>query len=122
MPHHAYAARLRSFQFCFLAATRSLYCQESFYRSRESIASPIISPAPIRRDSPDWATRRLGEGRRTVGTRASSIVRGSRHQEADDEAPKRCARETAGGATAQVVPGRRLLQLSRLEGTLFSVL
>jgi hypothetical protein len=30
--------------------------------------------APIRRDSPSWATRRLGEGRRTVGTRVSAIV------------------------------------------------
>src|SRR5205823_13192316 len=48
--------------------------QESFYRSRESIASPIVWPAPIRRDSPGWATRRLGEGRRTVGTRVSQLV------------------------------------------------
>jgi hypothetical protein len=35
---------------------------------------------------------------------------------------KRCARESAGGATAQVVPGHRLLQLSGLEAILSSVL
>ena len=33
-----------------------------------------------------------------------------------------CARESASGATAQIVPGRRLLELSGLEDILFSVL
>ena len=36
--------------------------------------------------------------------------------------PKSCARESAGGATAQVVPGHRLLQLSGIEDILSSVL
>src|ERR1700727_572736 len=37
-------------------------------------ASLIDRPAPIRRDSPGWATRSLGEGRRTFGTRVSAPV------------------------------------------------
>src|SRR5262249_52746012 len=92
-------------------------CQESVSRHRESLASPIVCPAPVHRDRAGWTTRRLGEGRRTAGTRHSAPVRGSQHQEARHEEPQECAREAAGRATAQVVPEHGVLQLSGIEGT-----
>src|SRR5439155_26782672 len=92
---NAYAAGVPSVRLWCRAATRSLYCQESFYRSRESIASPIVCPAPIRRDDPGWITRCLGEGRRSIGTRVSVIVGGGRYQEAREETLYCYARDLA---------------------------